>query len=639
MSVVGGILGCSSSSFTSSAVIDEKVAGMTAAHSTSRGQAQVFARDVREAPGATLFHLSRGGAASARALAKAGLLHCPLDECSKPRFVTARGGTKVRDHFVHEHGAGGHAPETIAHHTAKHLIAAQLRAHLPQGATVHVDDVAVENGQIPDVYVTMSTPQRRVAYEVQLSPMTPSQWRERHEGYRALGIKDVWLFSGPHYDRRPRWDTEPDLRVRVSNPLFDEVLSAGRPLLFIDPFAQTVAYANGDLVEAALTARGIQAPALHGALDLTQRWPLADVDWSSGIVNPLGLWDLLRDSATKSIDWARVRQRESTAVTTLDKRALAQATADAEHRKRIGQQNELDRRRRTWVPTRAQLEARHTAPLPAVVDTSPMPEEAVLTSAAPDQWRWNVLEQLLMNTGFYVDPDGLLSCIPDRVEPNAKAMLNSFLYKLRSEGYINFMGRLKPVDALAVQVDTVPGGSGVPRPLPESADRRLRQRDRGNSRQVGALAVHAALIDAYASPNGPAPIDTTLKPQEGPRTAGQQPARATIPICIPSGRPAPSKTSVITYAQWRPQFHAWVQAQADQFWSVLPEHLHDAAKVLAHYAGVIVDAGPLAALQFDELTKSDLTLIVATLQDEGIITVERHASSENLRWSSTRKLR
>ena len=50
--------------------------------------------------------------------------------------------------------SGGHAKETLAQHTSKHLVARWLRSGL-SGASIVVDSDEVENGQRPDVLLTL----------------------------------------------------------------------------------------------------------------------------------------------------------------------------------------------------------------------------------------------------------------------------------------------------------------------------------------------------------------------------------------------------------------------------------------------------------------------------------------------------
>lgn len=128
-------------------------------------QPQVFARDLRLTEDAPLTYLERGQAQALRPDAKAGHLVCPLPTCTD-RQLTTRGGLTVRDHFAHRANPDGpHGYETLAHHTAKHLLGRELR-RLGPDVRVYVDTHAVDNGARPDVLVDLPNG-RQIAYEVQ----------------------------------------------------------------------------------------------------------------------------------------------------------------------------------------------------------------------------------------------------------------------------------------------------------------------------------------------------------------------------------------------------------------------------------------------------------------------------------------
>lgn len=229
--------------------------------------AQVFARDLRLPSDAPLVFLPRGGVNALRPDTRAGHLVCPLEDCSDRRFV-ARGGPRRRDHFAHKPGAAKHGPETIAHHTAKHMVAAWLRTLYPT-AEVHPDTKEVENGQRPDVLLVLPDG-TQVAYEVQFAHLTVEQWQARHHGYRSQGIRDVWLFGGPRYDHS--LEVGPDAGGVRMHAVFDAVLAASHPMLLIDPTTETVTWCGGDQVEALLTARGVRPPVyLHGVATVADR--------------------------------------------------------------------------------------------------------------------------------------------------------------------------------------------------------------------------------------------------------------------------------------------------------------------------------------------------------------------------------
>jgi hypothetical protein len=175
-------------------------------------QAEVFARDMRLPESAPLVYLGRGEAQLRRPDARAGHLQWPLPTCSDRRLTT-RGGPTVRDHFAHLASSNGpHEYQTLAHHTAKHLLGRAIAAALPE-ARVFLDTHAVDNGARPDVLVELPNG-KQVAYEVQYAALTPDRWQERHDRYAQDGIRDVRLFGGPRFLRKLRSkDIGPDRRA------------------------------------------------------------------------------------------------------------------------------------------------------------------------------------------------------------------------------------------------------------------------------------------------------------------------------------------------------------------------------------------------------------------------------------------
>lgn len=266
--------------------------------------AQVFARDARLPDDAPLVFLERGGADRLRPEARASYLICPLDECENRAFTT-RGGSK-RDGFVHRAGAGGHGPETLAHHTSKHLIAAWLRDLYPD-ADVFPDTQEVENGQRPDVKLVFSDG-RTVAYEVQFANLTAAEWQVRHDGYAALGIRDVWLFGGKRYDRQPR-SKYADVKEVAVHPVFDTVLASGHPMLLIAPGNEVITYVTGTAITELLTAQGFLAPDRASSCSYRATWtPIETAPAVAGVINLAGMREQLADAKAGHAAWVVDRQ-------------------------------------------------------------------------------------------------------------------------------------------------------------------------------------------------------------------------------------------------------------------------------------------------------------------------------------------
>jgi hypothetical protein len=195
---------------------------------------QLFALD-RETK--LIVQLPNGKADSFRDGCRSGRFVCPLESCDSPEY-TAVGGASRRHHFRHRApAAGGHAPETWLHEMAKHVLAQHLQERYP-AAQVYADTKSVDGGQRPDVLVEIDG--HRLAFEVQYSAITIADWKKRHEGYAAAGIRDVWLFGNrvPHF-RQAR--TLPhDFAISLSDLLW-AVNHAGMHVRFIGPDALAVA--------------------------------------------------------------------------------------------------------------------------------------------------------------------------------------------------------------------------------------------------------------------------------------------------------------------------------------------------------------------------------------------------------------
>lgn len=197
---------------------------------------QLWARDLRLPADAPLTYLEEGAASELRADCKAGHLICPVPECPLPRIST-RAGSR-RDHFFHVARTGvSHAPESWFHYTGKHLVGWWLHIRHPE-ASVRVDDLAVDNGQRPDVFATFPDG-RRIAFEVQYAPITAEAWQQRHDGYATQGITDIWLFghAGAHF-RSARGEMS-EGRVRL-NPAHHAVEAVGLSLHWINPDERTI---------------------------------------------------------------------------------------------------------------------------------------------------------------------------------------------------------------------------------------------------------------------------------------------------------------------------------------------------------------------------------------------------------------
>lgn len=165
---------------------------------------------------------------------------CPVPGCAAP-LTTVHFSAK-RDHLRHLVSSGGHARESLLHSQGCALIEDWLRRSHPRSTVQREEYTSPTGERRADVLLT-GPKGDRVAFEVQYSPLTPEQWRNRHDSYRSQGIVDVWLFG--HTGKQLRLDAEGMLKP---NPTHLAVVAEGAALLFInpDPDRHEIAVAVGE---------------------------------------------------------------------------------------------------------------------------------------------------------------------------------------------------------------------------------------------------------------------------------------------------------------------------------------------------------------------------------------------------------
>ena len=627
--------------------------------------AQVFARDVRLGPGAPLVFLGPGQADSLRADARAGHLVCPLGDCLDNRFIVY-GGTRRRHHFKHRSGAGHHAPESIAHHTAKHLIARWLRQVYP-GAQVFPDTQEVETGQRPDVLLVLEDG-FRVAYEVQFASLTADTWQARRDRYATENITNVWLFGGKNYDRRALARDGSVEQVQM-HPVFGAVLGAVHPMLLIDPFTATVAHGTGFDVEALLVAAGVEPPDLRSPrATIGQRLALIDMPATKGVIDLPGVREQIREARSGHLGWLEQLQREAEQeardkAERQHRRAAAEAEAQRRRaaeeeavrleclrRERFARERaetdaaneraaqarqqrvdllsaELQQRKDRWRPERERIEQAN-GPLPAVVD-SPCPEaEAATTTAAPDEWRWAVFKALAVNHGFAVDPRGLIDFVPLRASarrPDAERLLADYLNRLRAAGWVWFWGAQGPRIGEAVQVIAGLGatskaikervlravGLRIAGPGPGGAKYRSRDgasatRTVDQARQVGRHTFPDVWADAHAQNQADAVRASLADPT--PASSGL------------TGHPTPQAPDLSAVHRTMPGAQQWCDGRAWPAWPHLPTRLREAAK-LTVYVLMTLHPGPgHPELRLGTCTEDDERETFEALRTSGYVT-------------------
>lgn len=123
---------------------------------------------------------------------RGGLLRCAVCGTAVKKVF----GTRRRWHFALLPSAApcGHENETLQHRESKLALFRALSHSLPGGWGVHLER-PLENGRRPDVLAVHEESGARVAFEVQYADLSGSDWRERHEDYAKIRVRDVWMLG------------------------------------------------------------------------------------------------------------------------------------------------------------------------------------------------------------------------------------------------------------------------------------------------------------------------------------------------------------------------------------------------------------------------------------------------------------
>ena len=351
---------------------------------------QLFARDTRLDVDAPLVFMADGAADALREDCRAGFLVCPIPDCPDPRYV-ARGGSR-RHHFAHRaDGAGGHAPERFFHVVGKHLLAAWVRRR-HSGLHVAVE-APVETGQIADVLVTSPRTGKRIALELQYSPLSVEQWTTRDDGYRSAGIEPVWLWGHVPPHLKPVRGLQAGGAIKLA-AVHEALHRRGGKLRWFHPDLQAVATGPDERQQRAVAHLGYVRGRARYAPECVPLFDALDdcCLTAEGMSCPADqrLIDAV-DAHERAVARERVRQAEAQA------RAKEQARREAE---RAAQDAENFERRRRWAHDKQQQEAADWAQerghlaarfaggtVPAVLEQSLPGDSAIWTPAG----RWHVL--------------------------------------------------------------------------------------------------------------------------------------------------------------------------------------------------------------------------------------------------------
>lgn len=160
-----------------------------------------------------LVWIGHGDADRLRAACRDGRLVCPIPNCSRPALTTRRAytnrwGTLVVDGFRHlvapDVDDRVHSPESARHQAGKAAVKAWLRSQgftsVRAERTVRIDPGGQRPGRgrrrRPDVSGVHRSG-RRVAVEVQVTPLGEPAWRARTADLRAGGWAPLWLWAWP----------------------------------------------------------------------------------------------------------------------------------------------------------------------------------------------------------------------------------------------------------------------------------------------------------------------------------------------------------------------------------------------------------------------------------------------------------
>ncbi|WP_378099226.1 competence protein CoiA family protein [Cellulomonas sp. T2.31MG-18] len=617
----------------------------------SRAAVQVFARDTRLDADAPLVYLAPGQADQLRPDARAGHLVCPLADCQDSTFVV-RGGLVRRHHFAHRAGAGHHTAETIAHHTAKHLVARWLREQYPT-ATVYPDTKEVETGQRPDVLLELPDG-TQVAYEVQFADLTAGAWQARRDRYASEGIKNVWLFGGRRYDRAPAPGVSGGDWVSLHG-VFRSVLAELHPMLLIDPFAQTVALGAGDDVFELLVATDRRGWGARMSAQVGPRRLLQDLPATRGVLEVPGVRPLLEAARAERVrrteeERLQAEHAEKTRADAEKRRAEEQERERLEReraerldaQRRLGRERaeeaaraeqalqlaratqEADRRRALWAAERSRVEAT-IGPLPVAVDAPVAPAELAVTTAAPDEWRWRVLSALQANWGFTVNPQGLRTLIPRRdgiptsqVDP----LLGDFLVLLRAHGWVWFWGARRPRSGEAVRVLA---GVGAHPQRPRSAQ--LKPLPSG--RVSGPGPGNHPYLDVDGTPSVD-PVDRSRavgtdaasKAMESALEEEQQRMiRTALAEALPpeeAGADASGAPNLIGVYRALPEAARWCVSRDWPVWR-LPPRLHETARLTFYVLAFVYRDQPQADVRLADCSPEDALSVLEELHRQGFV--------------------
>ncbi|MFJ5951435.1 hypothetical protein [Streptomyces noursei] len=354
-----------------------------------------------------------------------GMLLCPAPDCGLTFGRVVAGGAR-RHHFAHRPGEGEHdavtGPETLWHLSAKNVLGRWAASHPGlAGWTLHLDDTPItlpDGWRRPDV-LAISPDGVKVAFEVQYSALTGTDWQARHDFYAKAGVVDIWLFAhhGPQWRpattrqlrRSELVSRDPDWAATVQlSGLHQTMLRHGVIPLWLDPTTQTIGTAT-TRVHPANTSPGERLwedsaytlpphrtfPACHIAADPLEQ---CDVDLEAGeLLTPARcLHHKERDrlQAEEQVAQERAVQVRAQLRAQQEERTRCRRAAEQEKRRAIAAQaaqEQAEREKREQEELRRKEEERAAAEvrqkMPLAQQFPPMFEQEPPSSPKPPWWK------------------------------------------------------------------------------------------------------------------------------------------------------------------------------------------------------------------------------------------------------------
>jgi len=145
--------------------------------------------------------------------------------------VVFKNGARKKAHFAHVgEEKRNWQPESAAHRLVKEALARWLREH---HVPVEVERRFIDIDRIADVYFEFQG--RRYVFEVQKSPMSDLEFKQRIDDYEQIGITVVWVFLGAVTQKKNCYRLPAVMQGRVLDKYLHFCTQRARMTLFEQP--------------------------------------------------------------------------------------------------------------------------------------------------------------------------------------------------------------------------------------------------------------------------------------------------------------------------------------------------------------------------------------------------------------------